>query len=111
MWVITQSPVWSNAQPQQALDLVANDYMTNALGNYSTDPIYSSIAQLEGRALALGYDWCYDLLTPVQQSNILYSLASRCRYIVMGSDWFGSKATRPFTTRLRIRQANTTPAT
>lgn len=90
MWVVTQSPVWSNAQPQQALGLVANDYMTNALGNYSTDPIYSSIAQLEGRALALGYDWCYDLLTPVQQSNILYSLASRCRYIVMGSDlvWF-----------------------
>jgi hypothetical protein len=90
MWAVTGSAVWSNAQPNVALDLIADDYLTNTgcyanMPNCFVDPIYSSLCYNEGIALALGYDWCYNLLTYSQRTNILNALAMRCRYVLKGS--------------------------
>ncbi|MGP8201776.1 MAG: DUF4962 domain-containing protein [Limisphaerales bacterium] len=111
MHALTANPVWSNAHPEVALLLMANNYMTNGgaatveyggetytatNGGWDMDPIYSSIDQYEGRGLALGYDWCYDLLNSTEQTAILQALAMRCQYVAQGSDLVWNEGNEPW---------------
>jgi hypothetical protein len=84
MWAVTRSPVWSNAHPELALQAMANYYITN--NGYRSDVIGNSQYDDMERTLALGYDWCYDLMDTTTRSNVLNALAYRCRYILCGFD-------------------------
>jgi len=85
MWAITQSPTWSNTHPEVAITLLASNYI--ASGNYAVDMINSGTAEVQTRALALGYDWCYSLFTPIQRSNVLYALALHCNWIMCNEQY------------------------
>jgi hypothetical protein len=82
MWVLTRDATWSNAHPEVALNYCANYYLTN--GGYKTDVIADSKYDDLERTLALGYDWCYDLMDSTTKSNVLYALAMRSRYMLCG---------------------------
>jgi hypothetical protein len=84
MWALTHDSVWSNAHPELALQAMANYYVTNR--GYLCDVIGNSQFDDMERTLALGYDWCYDLMSDSVRSNVLSAMASRCRYLLCGFD-------------------------
>jgi hypothetical protein len=45
------------------------------------------------RCLALGYDWLYEVMTPLQRSNALFAIDSTCRYVLEGLTFWRSETT------------------
>lgn len=86
MFVLEHSLTWSNSGVQLALEAMANYYVTN--GGWKADVIDDSKFDNMARTLALGYDWCYELMNATQRTNVLYALAMRSRYIWAGFDYF-----------------------
>ncbi len=85
MWALTRNSSWSNAHPEIALTNLAHFFMTNDDGTFfNSDAIASSSFNATFRALAVSYDWCYDLMNDVQRSNVCYAIAMRCRYLLCG---------------------------
>lgn len=92
MWALTRSATWSNAHPEVAVVKLAEYYMTNQIGGlkpgYLSDVIGDAKYDAMERAIALGYDWTWELMTTEQRTNVLYALASRSRYMLRGeSTW------------------------
>lgn len=85
MWALTRDAYWSNAHPEIALTNLAHFFLTNQLGTFFTyDTISSSSFDAAFRSLAVSYDWCYDLMNPIQRSNVCHAIAMRCRYLLCG---------------------------
>jgi hypothetical protein len=74
VYQLTQNAKYAGVAKQ--LELAANRYM--AQNGPTQDDVSNSNTLAQLQALALGYDWCYDLLTASQRTVVLNALSQRC---------------------------------
>jgi hypothetical protein len=93
-WQMTQNPAYGQ-NLGAALTNLTQFYLTNTLvcnsapAGYMMDDVSCDDMKWVERALAFGYDWGYDIMTPAQRTFVLSALEQRSAYALRGAGgWF-----------------------
>src|SRR3989344_2288448 len=87
VWQMTRDPKYLAVNPQQALVNMAQWYVS--VGGDRADIVSGVVDKTFIRALALGYDWLYEVMSSEQRAVVLNAIERNALYLVKGGGiWF-----------------------